>query len=243
MSLLYLAVEHQYYNNFFSYSAIPDLWIQRAVKYSLSSNNTKCYEEIINTPLPAKETKPNPYETIIQLDKEKIYPSQLGNYIYSIESNNLNTAATNTTQIDQKLVCYYAFPDALNLTNELYINDIDADLCTHINVGMIWIQDNRLDINDSQQVMLKQTSVLKRRNPKLKILLWVGGADSTGFSEMVKNHANRKLFIQSLKETLDSYALDGLDIDCFTVLLFKLFTTTFHCETVKLFKQFKQLNS
>lgn len=61
--------------------------------------------------------------------------------------------------------------------------------------------------------LLRQATLLKRRNKNLKILLWVGGAFSTGFSDMVKNHANRKLFIQSVKLALETYRLDGLDLD------------------------------
>lgn len=53
--------------------------------------------------------------------------------------------------------------------------------------------------------------LLKSKNEKLKLLLWVGGADeSTGFSEMVMNHANRKKFIYSLKTTLEKFSLDGV---------------------------------
>lgn len=54
--------------------------------------------------------------------------------------------------------------------------------------------------------------LLKSQNEKLKLLLWVGGAEeaSTGFNEMVANHANRKKFISSLKMTLEQYNLDGV---------------------------------
>lgn len=110
-------------------------------------------------------------------------------------------------------MCYYTFPNALNETNELYADSIYPNLCTHINVGMVWITNNTLDIGDTQQAMFEQIKMLKRKNQKLKILLWVGGADSTGFSEMVKDHANRKEFIRSLKEALTKYRLDGIDLD------------------------------
>lgn len=54
----------------------------------------------------------------------------------------------------------------------------------------------------------------KRSNPDLKVLIWVGGpSDSAGFIEMIANHANRKEFIRSLKRALETYRLDGLDLD------------------------------
>lgn len=60
----------------------------------------------------------------------------------------------------------------------------------------------------------KDSNKLKDQNGKLKVLVWVGGADeSMGFKEMVENHANRKRFIQSLEETLQKYSLDGVDLD------------------------------
>lgn len=112
-----------------------------------------------------------------------------------------------------KLVCYYASPITFNQTNDLYPDNIDANLCTHINVGMVTVTDNKIRIEKNLEEMFKRTTQLKNKNPNLKVLIWVGGAYSPGFSEMVANHANRKQFIQSLKYALETYALDGIDID------------------------------
>ena len=93
----------------------------------------------------------------------------------------------------------------------LKIKDINPQLCTHLNIGIIDISNCSLVIDSDLIKAFGDSNLLKQRNDKLKVMLWVGGADeSTGFKEMVESHANRKLFIQSLKATLEKFALDGV---------------------------------
>lgn len=61
--------------------------------------------------------------------------------------------------------------------------------------------------------MFEQTKLLKALNKELKVLIWVAGFGLSDFSEMTRTHANRKEFIQSLKEHLELYRLDGVDLD------------------------------
>lgn len=147
---------------------------------------------------------------VIKLDNEMIFPSKLGNYIYSADQS---TSAAIVSPDKRKLVCYYSTPINLNHTNELYPDRIDPHICTHINVGIVWIDNNRMVFDSTLEELFRRMNELKRRNPELKVLIWVGGAGSYGFSEMVKNHANRKEFIRSLKSALEKYRLDGIDID------------------------------
>lgn len=89
-----------------------------------------------------------------------------------------------------KLVCYYNFP-----TNEqsLQVKDLDASLCTHINAAFAEIVNNSMVLANSSHNVLTDLVKLKEANKNLKILLCVGGAGKTsGFLEMVMNHANRK---------------------------------------------------
>uniref|UniRef100_A0A182PBK0 GH18 domain-containing protein n=1 Tax=Anopheles epiroticus TaxID=199890 RepID=A0A182PBK0_9DIPT len=154
-----------------------------------------------------------------ELDSERIFPSRFGNYIYSREAMNGQPPAP-------KIVCYYTTPPALSaathrrgsggapsLRHILEPEQIDPHLCTHLNVGIIDIVNNTLFIDNNVREALERTKLLRRANPTLRILLWVGGASVGGFAEMVENHASRKLFIQSLKATLERYHLDGVDLD------------------------------
>lgn len=89
-----------------------------------------------------------------------------------------------------------------------------------MNIGIVEIANCSLMIDADLINAFKESNLLKAKNDKLKVLLWVGGADeSDGFTEMVANHANRKRFIQSLKAALERYALDG--VGEFTYILYE----------------------
>ncbi|EAA06276.5 AGAP000436-PA [Anopheles gambiae str. PEST] len=163
----------------------------------------------------ANDSRPKPAEPlrVKQLDSERIFPSRFGNYIYSKE-------AMNGLPPSPKIVCYYTTPDlqARGATGQalrhiLQPEQIDPHLCTHLNIGIIDIVNNTLFIDDNVREALVRTRQLRRANPALRILLWVGGASVGGFATMVENHATRKLFIQSVKATLERYQLDGVDLD------------------------------
>lgn len=137
-------------------------------------------------------------ETVVQS------PSKLGNFIYSKEQNN------NNNDSNFRLVCYYEVPG----TNRgLEITEISSTLCTHLNVGVFDVQNSSLVVTPVLRKALQDVQKLKLDNPALKILLWVGAAFTGNFSEMVHNHANRKVFIKSLKAVLEEFRVDGLDID------------------------------
>lgn len=90
-----------------------------------------------------------------------------------------------------KLVCYYNFPST---SDSLLPEEIDPYLCTHINVGFAGIVNNTVSMDSSDFDVLKELVQLKMVNPKLKILICIGGASNDGgFSEMVVNHTNRKM--------------------------------------------------
>lgn len=94
----------------------------------------------------------------------------------------------------------------------------DVTLLTHINYahgrfvdptngsGGIWIDKPDL---------MRSVLALKSQNPKLKVMLMVGGwgMRADGFSEMAKDPAKRTEFCNSLKNHMDTYGLDGVDID------------------------------
>ncbi|CAD0199621.1 unnamed protein product [Chrysodeixis includens] len=111
------------------------------------------------------------------------------------------------------LSCYYNFPSEI-VSHELMPADIHPYLCTHINVAFARVVNKQISLEKHELTTLQEVVKLKHSNPDLKILLSVGGAgNDNGFSEMVINHASRKIFIKSIKYMLRNYTLDGIDLD------------------------------
>ncbi|XP_054011401.1 chitinase-3-like protein 2 isoform X1 [Hylaeus anthracinus] len=119
---------------------------------------------------------------------------------------------TNSTR--QIIVCYYTVSGDLNTLWELSPSHIDPNLCTHIIVGFASVVNCSLDLGRSS-FFYKEILSLKKLQPKLRVIVSVGGSSELrlGFSEMVKNHSNRKRFINSVLNVTKSFGFDGLDLD------------------------------
>jgi len=63
--------------------------------------------------------------------------------------------------------------------------------------------------------LLKKVVALKSQNPDLKVLLMIGGwgERADGFSVCAADPAKRALFCSECKKHIDTYGLDGIDID------------------------------
>lgn len=120
-------------------------------------------------------------------------------------------------QSDPVVSCYYNTPSLVAPTatgRQLLPRDIHPHLCTHINVAFARIVNKAIYLEDHQYVTLRDIVQLRKVNPKLKILLSVGGSgNDRGFSDVVVDHASRKIFIKSIKDVLRNYTLDGIDLD------------------------------
>ncbi|XP_034105222.1 chitinase-3-like protein 2 [Drosophila albomicans] len=115
-------------------------------------------------------------------------------------------------QQEQRLVCYYSASDRIQLN----LLDVPGDLCTHINIGAAELNNCTVTLSPRlEQVLQNETHLYKAANPHVKLLLWIGGADSGHqFAVMVGNHAQRKQFLRSLKAIMQKYrSLDGIDLD------------------------------
>lgn len=76
------------------------------------------------------------------------------------------------------------------------------------------IENNSIVISETLKETFNQMKYLKQTNPKLKVLIWIGGpSNSIGIIEMIHIHGNRQKFLKSVKLALDTYQLDGIDID------------------------------
>lgn len=115
---------------------------------------------------------------------------------------------------DPVVSCYYNTPSPAAAARQLLPRDIHPHLCTHINVAFARIVNKSIYLEDHQYATLRDIVRLRKTNPKLKILLSVGGSgNDKGFSDMVVDHASRKIFIRSVKYLLRNYSLDGIDLD------------------------------
>ncbi|XP_019864946.2 acidic mammalian chitinase [Aethina tumida] len=120
-----------------------------------------------------------------------------------------------------KVVCYYGSWAHYRIGNGKFtVNDIDTSLCTHLiysfagvnTDGSIKILDTWLEISLGN---LPNAVALKKSNPKLKVLLAIGGWNegSVKFSTVASSSALRAAFVQSALSITSTYGLDGIDMD------------------------------
>ncbi len=95
------------------------------------------------------------------------------------------------------------------------IHRMGADKLTHINYAFAHINDNGEVFlpyaNASSR--LAQLQALKAKNPRLKILVSVGGWGADGFSDAALTEESRTRFAESVVDLMQQYALDGIDLD------------------------------
>ncbi len=96
----------------------------------------------------------------------------------------------------------------------------EVKLLTHINYAHGRFKnpktgDGGIVITESSKAPISKVVALKSVNPKLKVMLMIGGwgGHADGFSEMAKSDAKRTEFCKSVKELIDKHKLDGVDID------------------------------
>ncbi|MES2274868.1 MAG: glycoside hydrolase family 18 protein [Bacteroidota bacterium] len=93
---------------------------------------------------------------------------------------------------------------------------ISATKLTHINYAFVNVQHNRavLSRERTDTVNLKNLSLLKKRNPNIKLLISIGGWSWSGnFSDAVLSDTSRQAFARSAVAILNRFNLDGIDID------------------------------
>ncbi len=118
--------------------------------------------------------------------------------------------AVATQSWSQEIIAYVFVKDRV-----LQPDEIDASKLTRINYAFANIVGGQMvegfaDDRDNFQIL----NSLKNRNPRLKVLVSVGGWTwSGGFSDMALTRESRRKFIESALFFIRSHNLDGLDID------------------------------
>lgn len=89
----------------------------------------------------------------------------------------------------------------------------DPTLVTHINYAFGKVSDSFNSVEIKTVSRLKQMVKLKEKNPKLKVLLSIGGWGAGNFSEMARDPKLRKSFCEDCLAKVNQYKLDGIDLD------------------------------
>ena len=140
--------------------------------------------------------------------------------IYKISFTNLGGGGTQTTTSTLcKSECLGQKPMVIAyLTEYTSASSLNADYLTHINYAHGRFKNPSTGdggIVISETSLLKKVIALKQKKPTLKVLLMVGGwgAKANGFSQMASDAAKRTEFCQSCLSHIQTYGLDGIDID------------------------------
>ena len=89
----------------------------------------------------------------------------------------------------------------------------DPTLVTHINYAFGKVSNSFNSVEIKTPSRLKQMVKLKEKNPKLKVLLSIGGWGAGNFSEMAMDPKLRKSFCEDCLAKVNQYKLDGIDLD------------------------------
>lgn len=84
---------------------------------------------------------------------------------------------------------------------------------THINYAFGHVTDDFKGVRVDNPERLRAVVALKKQNPKLKVLVSVGGWGSGRFSEMAADKKKRQSFAKDCKRLVQEFGLDGIDID------------------------------
>ena len=120
-------------------------------------------------------------------------------------------------------MCYYTNWSQYRPKIGKYLPEyLDPHLCTHVIFAFGWIKNGKLtsfeasDVASTGKPGLYQRIVgLKARNPKLKVLLAIGGWSfgTSKFKKMAETRFSRQTFIFSAIPFLRKHNFDGLDMD------------------------------
>ena len=89
----------------------------------------------------------------------------------------------------------------------------DPNYLTHINYAFAHVNNSFNGVRIDNEDRLREILKLKEKNPKLKIMLSIGGWGSGRFSEMAADKKNRLSFAKDCKRVVDQFGLDGIDLD------------------------------
>lgn len=84
---------------------------------------------------------------------------------------------------------------------------------THLSYAFATIDDDFKSLTIKNESRFKEIAALKNSNPRLKVLLSIGGWGAGNFSEMASDTTCRSDFIRHVASLVEEYGIDGVDID------------------------------
>jgi len=90
---------------------------------------------------------------------------------------------------------------------------IHSEKLTHINFAFARITPAGRAVVSDGEASLVRLVALKKTNPRLKVIVSIGGWMADGFSDAALTDASRALFADSAVELLRQFSADGIDID------------------------------
>ncbi|PRZ22019.1 glycoside hydrolase family 18 protein [Flavobacterium granuli] len=95
------------------------------------------------------------------------------------------------------------------------IDDYEVDKLTHIIYSFCHLKEGKLSVDNAQDSLaIKHLVSLKNKNPKLKVMLSLGGwGGCAPCSEAFSTAEGRRVFAESVRETNAYFNCDGIDLD------------------------------
>lgn len=112
------------------------------------------------------------------------------------------------SQKKMSVIAYYTGDDKK-------IDEFEVNKLTHIIYSFCHLKEGKLTVDNAQDSLaIKHLVSLKKTNPKLKIMLSLGGwGGCAPCSEVFSTAEGRALFAKSVKEVNDYFNCDGIDLD------------------------------
>lgn len=92
---------------------------------------------------------------------------------------------------------------------------IPVEMLTHIIFSFTHVIDGEMKFRNPESAGPKLEALVrqKERNPDLKVMIACGGWGADGFSDMALTEESRQKFIDSARDFIEKYQLDGMDMD------------------------------
>lgn len=131
-----------------------------------------------------------------------VFITMLTGFVYT------GTVAAQATANNFKVIAYYS-------SNAGSIDSFPIEKLTHIIYSFCHLKGDRLNVDDKADSLTIQKLVsLKSRNPRLKVLLSLGGwGGCATCSDVFSTAAARETFALSVKELAAYFKTDGIDLD------------------------------